>query len=98
MGARTVPAPEGYDVVKVGRRWIILITPRVGGRLVNFGFIADPDRGDGKRIPAEFARRAQALTYALIYQLETENARLRRSVGYGISDVPGIDELMTADV
>ena len=98
MGARTVPAPEGYEVVKCGARWIILITPRVGGKLVNFGFIVDPTRADGKRIPAEFPRRAQAITYAQFHQLEQENAALREQLGEQLGERATAGALATAGV
>lgn len=88
--ARSQPAPEGYEVVKVRGGWVVLITPRdASGRMTRFGYIADVE-GD-HRLPLVFRRRAQAITTAAFHGLEEENARLRARLAGGVRHGVGSD-------
>lgn len=80
MGAKPQPAPEGFEVVKVGHEWIILIAPRdAQGNLTNFGFVSDPRRTD-LRVPLTYRRRSTAVSDAYLQQLVAENELLRKQL------------------
>ena len=98
MGAKPQPAPEGFEVVKVGREWVILITPRdQQGQLTNFGFVSDPRRSD-KRVPLTYRRRSLAVTDAYVQQLVAENEALRRQLAGGDYAAASVGGLAAAGV
>lgn len=77
--AQQQPDPPGCKVVKISppytpAQWVVLLTPRDRkGRLTGMGFLSDPDAGAaGRKVPMIFARRGQAITYALIHALQEE--------------------------